>query len=524
MIGPYFEDLYQHPIHAQRLHYILAALRDIVPYFNKAVHVDPSLLINGFKQEIEEVLKKHILEPLCRDIETDLRLHIHSHLEVSDRDPYKTGIKDLVKFVSIKPLRFFDKTIDIKAHVAHYLDTTFYNLNTVALYDWKTYGEMRNLAEYKYGLSLTEVHLPGATLEQGLDVLEIMRKIHVFVANYNYNLNNQIFIERQSESKTLNTINITHISNSIRTHGTGIMNTTVNFTFQFLRQKFNIFSQFLYDDHIKSRLYKDIKFFKENRDTIDNQYPFDRSKKFNKDIRKLGTSEAGLSFLDQFRVLVTQIGNAMGYIRLVRSGGRNYVANAIKFVPDLQDMVKFEELVTKANLPPETVNAAKTLDTAVDTLAKNFAEGTEYYKELVKVFAEAFRDAANQHLRNFYMIVPPLTLNFVEHILLNKDKLFKKTKNLGNEPLVFTDDGFAIGVAYILKLLDQNKDFDSLHWFESVTRRYEEEQQAVINASKSKTKEDQQTVQLTLKKFKRQLLEFELLKYSFSGARIFFKD
>ena len=34
------------------------------------------------------------------------------------------------------------------------------------------------------------------------------------------------------------------------------MNTTVNFTFQFLRKKFYIFSQFLYDEHIKARLLK----------------------------------------------------------------------------------------------------------------------------------------------------------------------------------------------------------------------------------------------------------------------------
>jgi len=302
------------------------------------------------------------------------------------------------------------------------------------------------------------------------------------------------------------------------------MNTTVNFTYQFLRQKFNIFSQFLYDDHIKSRLYKDIKFFKENRDSLDNMYYFDRARKFNKDIRKLGVSDTGLSFLDQFRVLTTQIGNAMGYIRLVRSGGRNYIANAIRFVPDLQDIAKFEDLVTKAGLPSETNTAAKTLDAAVDTLAKNFAEGTEYFKTLVSVFAGEFRNPQNQHLRNFYMTVPPLTLNFIEHILSAKEKLFKKTKNLGNEPLVFTDDGFAIGVAYILKLLDQNKEFDSLHWFESVTRWYEEQQQQVLAASKSKSKEEQQTTQITLKKQKTQLLEFELLKYSFSGARIFFKD
>ena len=63
-------------------------------------------------------------------------------------------------------------------------------------------------------------------------------------------------METASNNKHLNTINIRHIANSIRTHGSGIMNTTVNFTYQFLRKKFFIFSQFLYDEHIKARLIK----------------------------------------------------------------------------------------------------------------------------------------------------------------------------------------------------------------------------------------------------------------------------
>ena len=218
--------------------------------------------------------------------------------------------------------------------------------------------------------------MPSQTLEQGLDVLEIMRHIHVFVAKYNYNLNNQvwphswplpplapcvscsrtharhtalqqIFVEKSSKNKFLNTINIRHIANSIRTHGTGlhtrvscvtrvslkhcdvlrpgltsrpppppplagIMNTTVNFTFQFLTKRFFTFSQFLFDDHIKSQLLRDIRFFKDTRDQTDQMYPFERAEKFTKSIRKLGVNANDQTYLDQFRELITQIGACAG--------------------------------------------------------------------------------------------------------------------------------------------------------------------------------------------------------------------
>ena len=46
-----------------------------------------------------------------------------------------------------------------------------------------------------------------------------MRNIHVFVGLYNYNLNQQYFMERKADrgSKHLNTISISSIANSIRT-------------------------------------------------------------------------------------------------------------------------------------------------------------------------------------------------------------------------------------------------------------------------------------------------------------------
>ncbi|KAJ1477039.1 WASH complex subunit 7-domain-containing protein [Baffinella frigidus] len=66
------------------------------------------------------------------------------------------------------------------------------------------------------------------------------------------------FVEKLSDSSSryINSIGIHQVAASIRTHGMGIINTTVNYTYQFLARKLAVLSQFLFDDHIKSRLIK----------------------------------------------------------------------------------------------------------------------------------------------------------------------------------------------------------------------------------------------------------------------------
>ena len=254
----------------------------------------------------------------------------------------------------------------------------------------------------------------------------------------------------------------------------GIMNTTVNFTYQFLTKKFDIFSQFLFDEYIKSYLQREKRWYKKHRDDeeVDNKYPFNRAFQFNKDIRKLGVSDSGKTFLDQFRMLITEIGNALGYVRMVRSAGMNYCSNAIKFVPDLNHThFKFEayagdgvaetneesgevvrDAIVGAKLSRETVVAARNLDSVISTLAKNFSENNDYFKVLVKVFQDVTASDEQKHLVNFYAILPALTINYVETTVQAKDLMYKNTRRRES---YFSDDGFAIGVAYILAILDQ---------------------------------------------------------------------
>jgi hypothetical protein len=62
-------------------------------------------------------------------------------------------------------------------------------------------------------------------------------------------------------------------------------------------------------------------------------------------------NEQGKSFLDQFRILVTEIGNALGYVRMVRSASMYYCSEAVKFLPDIDKVISFEVFLS---LPPSS--------------------------------------------------------------------------------------------------------------------------------------------------------------------------
>jgi len=279
----------------------------------------------------------------------------------------------------------------------------------------------------------------------------------------------------------------------------------------------------LYDDHIKSKLIKDVRYFREHKDKLSGMFPFERAEKFNRAIRKLGLSPDGSSYFDQFRQLITHIGNALGYVRMVRAGGLESCSQAIQFIPDLDDVVPLAPLLN-ASASAETREAASAFDSLVESLIKNFTGGTEYFKLFVDVFATEFRNEKHVHLKNFYILVPALTVNFVEYLTTCKEKMNKK----GQEGAAFTDDGFSMGVAYILKLLDQFEDFDSLHWFRSVKEKYVREKTEVEKQQRGETSEGadlklSQTLTLTMKRIELYSREFDLVSFSMRSARVFFR-
>jgi len=212
ILDPIISAVYQHSTEANRLQYILASFCDGIRLCQTVTHKDSTPFLLEYRSLLKRTLTTQIVEPLCRDIETDLRLHVHTkHLNhVQTLNPKTENLRPLRPFLDIAPLKILGLVVNIKNEVTHYLDLNFYNLTTVALHDWRTYSDMRSLAQEKLGLQLMDNFLPMGSLDQGLDVLQIMRNIHIFVSRFAYNMNTQTFVEFRpdKQSKHLNTIKI----------------------------------------------------------------------------------------------------------------------------------------------------------------------------------------------------------------------------------------------------------------------------------------------------------------------------
>ena len=74
-------------------------------------------------------------------------------------------------------------------------------------------------------------------------------------------------------------------------------------------------NQLLYDDSMSNLLYGEANFWREKKEQLGVKYPLERAEEIARRISDFGSLSDGTTLLDKFRKVITQIGNALGYVK-----------------------------------------------------------------------------------------------------------------------------------------------------------------------------------------------------------------
>lgn len=159
-----------------------------------------------------------------------------------------------------------DRIINVKELAELSLNEKLYNRAIFSNQNFQIYEVQRTLAKLKFGLDIGHSYIPAKTLEQGkTDILAILRKFIPFTNMFRYNMFNQSFIEILGDSSRLKAISIGHISDSINTHGLGVINTCIDVIYKFITMRLNNLSQMMLDETLTSYLLREARWMAKKR-------------------------------------------------------------------------------------------------------------------------------------------------------------------------------------------------------------------------------------------------------------------
>ena len=113
----------------------------------------------------------------------------------------------------------------------------------------------------------------------------------------------------------------------------------------------------------------------------------------------------------------------------------------------------------------ETLDSVKMFDETVSLMQKQGEDANDYMRKMV-VSNEGFTDANSSAapLKNFHVLIPAMTTLQAEYCVIGRNKL----KQTNNTEAFISDDGFALGIAFLLRIFGIDEAFKGLNWFESI--------------------------------------------------------
>lgn len=135
-------------------------------------------------------------------------------------------------------------------------------------------------------------------------------------------------------------------------------------------------------------------------------------------------------------------------------------------------------------------------------------------------------------LKNFFALIPAVSLAFVDHVTRGRDKLAKRN----NTDAFISDDGFPLGCVFLLRILGVSDQFNSLNWFDSVQAKLGIDLKAAEEKRTKKADKKQQGFEMidyeneayeeeiSIKRIENTRKEYNLLQFNITASAILFKE
>lgn len=390
---------------------------------------------------VHDLIEKEFVESLSCNIESILRQRVVSKDidELPPLNPKHFPMKLLVRFNEMKPLLVCGVFINIKSMVELSLEKNVYNSSTIGHQDTRTHLEM-SISARDLSINLLDSLLPVGVVKHVVNVLDVANNMQAFVSQYDYDMNQQHFIQRAThESRYLMTIGIENVSVSLSQHGLGSYDRMLRSILQYIPHETSKFISKLQSELFFSLLSKEVRWFEDFKQKSAQPYPYKRAITFRETILD-ACSRASESLLESCVQSMKKIGNALGMCRLLNTSYRQIIIQSALYDPG--------EEHEKFSIPNIFISAKKLLDECT-------------------VVQEA-----TETLTVFHILYPILCLQYLESCAQTRDMIRKKVKIANG---FYMDDGFILGAAFLSEYFVKTQLIDCLNWTLSIKQHFQEE-------------------------------------------------
>lgn len=409
---------------------------NLLSYVRHKNYID---IVKQYKEKIIQTVEKSFLKKIAVNIENDIRFAI-AHNEIDSTITNTHEVSFSYNVLLNQQINIFPGVyINVKQYVQNYLEKIFYNINAISNDDLIVYYKMKNFAKLKYNLIIDNrlfISPPRKIEGSSFDIVGIVKDFNTFAISHHYDFHSEKYTTKVNKEDTyVNVISIEDFICSIKQKDIGIVNSIINVVFSYIASKIKELVCIIMDDFIKSLLLRE-----KYNITINPHSSFDikTAREFN---------EKNAKITDKLTDIIIHIGNSIAFIRSISTALSSLIVDNTKISS------------SSISLQPLPSNTLYTNTTEILSSVLN----TNYLLSVLNTFNNSL---AKYHsdLSLISYIVPSLTLRYLDRITIANETL---SKHKINDDIYYRSDGFAVGLAFISKLLHIESIIESLKWFDN---------------------------------------------------------